>query len=57
MNNLHPKLYSKAQKMTTEGSKAKGLQQTLEKHGFDMQRMCAKCSPICPFKSESCYMA
>jgi hypothetical protein len=57
MNNLHPELYGKVQKMITEDGKAKGLQQTLEEHRFDVCAMHAKCSPVCPFKSESCCMA
>src|SRR5216683_868183 len=57
MNNLWPELCGKAQKMTTEDGEAKGLQQTLKEHGFDMRGMCAKCSPVCPFESESCCMA
>ena len=36
MNNPWPKLCSKAQKMTTEDGEAKGLQQTLEEHRFDV---------------------
>jgi hypothetical protein len=57
MNNLCPKFRGKAQKMTTENGEAKGLQQTLEEHGFNMQGMWAKCRPVCPFESESCCMA
>src|SRR6266851_6450305 len=53
MNNLWPELCGKAQKMTTEDGEAKGLQQTLKEHGFDMRGMRAKCSPVCPFESES----
>ena len=36
LNNPHPKFHSKAQSMTTEAGKAKGLQQTLEECGFDV---------------------
>jgi hypothetical protein len=57
INNLCPKFHSKAQKMTTENGKAKGLQQTLEERGFNVWGMWAKCRPVCPFESESCSMA
>jgi hypothetical protein len=57
MNNPCLKFHSKAQKMTTENSEAKGLQQTLEECRFNMWGMQAKCRPVCPFKSESCCMA
>jgi hypothetical protein len=57
MNNPCPKLCGKAQKMITEDSEAKGLQQTLKECGFDVHAMHAKCSPVCPFESESCCMA
>jgi hypothetical protein len=57
MNNLCPEFCSKAQKMTTKNSEAKGLQQTLEECRFNVQGMRAKCRPICPFESESCCMA
>jgi len=57
MNNPRPELRGKAQKMITEDGEAKGLQQTLEERGFDVRAMRAKCSPVCPFESESCCMA
>ncbi len=57
MTNAHPKFRGKAQKLVTKTSVAKGLQQTLEECGFNMQGMHAKCSPICPFKNEICCMA
>jgi len=43
--------------MTTASGKPKGLQQTLEERRFNVQGLWAKCSPICPFKNNDCYMA
>jgi hypothetical protein len=57
MNNLHPEFCSKAQSMTTEASTAKGLQQTLEEHGFRVQGMHVKCNPVCPIENTNCCMA
>jgi hypothetical protein len=57
MNNPCPEFHGKAQKMTTKNGEAKGLQQTLEEHRFNVRGMWAKCRPVCPFKSESCCMA
>jgi len=57
MNNPYPKFHRKAQKMITEAGAAKGLQQTLEERGFNVGRMGAKCSPICPLKNTDCCMA
>ena len=45
------------QKMTTENGDVKGLQQMLEEHSFNVQRMKTKCSPVCTFKNETCCMA
>ena len=36
---------------------AKGLKQTLEERGFDVSKLKAKCSPVCPFESTNCCMA
>jgi len=57
MTNEHPKFHSKAQRMVTETGEAKGLQQTLEERGFNVQGMRAKCSPVCPLENENCCMA
>jgi len=40
-----------------ETGKAKGLQQTLEEHGFDVNKMRVECSPVCPFENQKCCMA
>ena len=57
MNNPHPKVHRKAQKMTTEAGAAKGLQQMLEERGFNIGCMRAKCSPICPLENTDCCIA
>jgi hypothetical protein len=57
MNNQCPKFRGKMQKMTTEASNVKGLKQTLEEHGFNVEKMKAKCSPVCAFDSERCCLA
>ena len=57
MNNRYVEHRRKAQKMTTEAGQAKGLQQTLKECGFDVRRMCVKCSPVCPLENDDCCMA
>ena len=57
MNNPQPEFRGKAQKMTTEAGAAKGLKQTLEKRGFNVEGMRAKCNPICPLENTDCCMA
>jgi hypothetical protein len=53
MNNC----YIETQKMTTKAGQAKGLQQTLEEHRFNIRRMHMKCSPVCPLENNDCCMA
>ena len=50
-------MHGKLEKLTTENSDVKGLQDVLEEHGFDTKGMHAKCAPICPFKNDRCCMA
>jgi hypothetical protein len=57
MNNPSSEFHGKLQKMTTETGEAKGLKQTLEEHGFNVENMKTKCSPICAFKNERCCLA
>jgi len=57
MNNPQVECCGKLQKMTTESGEPKGLQQTLEERGFNVQQLVAKCSPICPFENNNCCMA
>jgi len=57
MNNPTVECHRKTQKMMTETGEAKGLQQMLEECGFNICGMCAKCSPVCPFKNNNCCIA
>ncbi|KAJ3004691.1 hypothetical protein NUW54_g4694 [Trametes sanguinea] len=50
-------LRGRPQKMTLPNGDAKGLQQVLEERGFDVHKLRAKCSPVCPFESTGCCMA
>lgn len=50
-------LCRKVQKMTLPDGKPKGLEHVLTEHGFDIQGMHAKCSPVCPFENDHCCMA
>ena len=43
--------------MMTASDEAKGLKEVLEECGFDVKHLKAKCSPVCPFKSQNCCMA
>ena len=47
----------KPQKMCLPNRQPKGLQQVLEERGFNVQKLCVKCSPICPWENEACCMA
>ncbi len=40
-------MHGKVQKMVMESGEPKGLQWTLDKHGFDVKKMKAKCTPRC----------
>jgi hypothetical protein len=51
------KLRGKPQQMTLPNGQPKGLQQVLEEHGFDVCKLRAKCSPVCPWENEDCCMA
>ena len=56
-NNPTPKHCGKIQKMTTDDGQQKGLLQTLEERGFNVTKMRAKCSPVCPWENSLCCMA
>ena len=56
-SNPDPQFRSQVQKMTTVTGEAKGLQTVLEEHGFEVQKLRAKCTPVCPFESQNCCMA
>lgn len=47
----------RTQKMTTSCGEAKGLKDVLEERGFDVSKMRAKCSPVCPYENTNCCMA
>jgi len=40
--------------MVTPSGEAKGLKQVLKEQGFNISKLKAKCSPVCPFKSQDC---
>src|SRR5882672_700162 len=44
-----PQFHSQAQSMTTTSGEAKGLKKTLQECGFNVYKLKAKCSPMCPF--------
>ena len=56
-SNPDPRFCGVHQEMITQQGEAKGLKDCLEEHGFDVSRMKAKCSPVCPFESQDCCMA
>ena len=47
----------KAQKMTLENGQQKGMQHVLEERGFNVAKLRAKCSPVCPIENTNCCMA
>ena len=57
MSNPDPCYRGLMQKMTLDNGEQKGLQQTLQEHGFDIAGMRAKCSLVCPIENEACCMA
>ncbi|OAX34235.1 hypothetical protein K503DRAFT_834555 [Rhizopogon vinicolor AM-OR11-026] len=57
LNNPDHSVHGKVQKMTNEDGTPKGLRSVLMERGFDVRQLKAKCSPVCPFKSENCCMA
>ena len=48
---------SKPQKMTLPDGKPKGLQRVLEERGFQVHKLHAKCSPVCPIDNQNCCLA
>ena len=56
-SNPDPQFCGVHQEMITAQGEAKGLKDCLEECGFDVSRMKAKCSPVCPFESQNCCMA
>lgn len=57
MTNPEPSVCGLPQKITLANSQPKGLQTILTKHGFKVNKLWAKCSPVCPFKSQNYCMA
>ena len=55
--NPYPEFHGKVQKMTTEDRQQKGLEKTLKECGFNIMRMKAKFSPVCPWENTNCCMA
>jgi hypothetical protein len=45
------------QAMTNPSGEPKGLKTVLEEHGFSVDHMRAKCSPVCPIDNKDCCMA
>lgn len=50
-------LRGKPQSIKTADGEQKGLKDVLEKRGFDVSGMRAKCSPVCSIENEHCCMA
>lgn len=57
MTNPDPSVRGLPQKMTLADGTPKGLQTVLTERGFKVDKMKAKCSPVCPFESQNCCMA
>jgi hypothetical protein len=57
MNNPTVERQGQAQKMRMDNGDAKGLEQTLKERGFNVDKMRAKCKPVCPSTNERCCMA
>jgi len=49
--------HGKAQKMTPKNGQPKGMQCVLEEHRFNVTKLCAKCSLVCPIENTNCCMA
>ena len=47
----------KVQKMTLDNGQPKGMQRVLQERGFNVARLRAKCSPVCPIENTNCCMA
>ena len=47
----------KPQAMTLPSGKPKGMQRILQERGFNVQKLRAKCSPVCPIENKDCCMA
>lgn len=56
-SNPDPRYRGQPQSMMTASGEAKGLKQVLEERGFNISKLKAKCSPVCPFESQNCCLA
>ena len=56
-SNPDPRYRGQPQSMVTPSGEAKGLKQVLEERGFNISKLKAKCSPVCPFESQNCCLA
>jgi hypothetical protein len=56
-SNPFPAVRGQIQKMTTESGQPKGMKSVLEERGFDVSKLRAKCSPVCPIENQNCCMA
>jgi len=43
--------------MVLPDGRPKGLKQVLEERGFDIDKLRAKCTPVCPIENQDCCMA
>lgn len=57
MSNPDPSVQGLPQKMTPADGTPKGLQTVLIEHSFKVDKLWAKCSPVCLFESQNCCMA
>jgi len=57
MTNPAPEFHGKPQAMKLPNGEPKGLQHVLKERGFDVHKLCAKCSPVCPIENQNCCMA
>lgn len=57
MSNPSATQRGQVQKMTLADGSPKGLKRVLEERGFNVSKMHAKCSPVCPWENTDCCMA
>jgi len=56
-SNPDSRYHGQPQSMVTPSGEAKGLKQVLKEQGFNISKLKAKCSPVCPFESQDCCLA
>jgi hypothetical protein len=56
-SNPDPSKRGTTQKMTNPDGTQKGLKRVLQERGFDVEKLRAKCKPVCPIESLDCCMA